>query len=68
MLNSSAKILITEIEKSCKHLNDYELGFFYNIKTLTNRGNNLSDKQGKSLEKLYAKSQGHTNFVARQRI
>ncbi len=67
MLNSSAKILIAEIEKSGKRLNDYELGFFYSIKTLTNKGSNLSDKQGKSLEKLYARSQGHTNFVARQR-
>ena len=59
MKNTDALTLIAEIEKSPSNLNSWELDFVSKIKFLLITPQRISEKQGKVLNELYRKSQGH---------
>ena len=57
---SDAKILITEIHKQPYKPNEWETNFMENI---GNGKKDLTPKQGKALEKVYAKSVGGGKYI-----
>ena len=59
MLNKDKLILIEEIKKFKKELNEWETNF---IESVLNT-ENMSIKQAKCLEKIYAKCVGGSNFI-----
>ncbi len=62
MLNKDKLILIEEIRKFKKELNDWEQNFINSILDTEN----LSLKQAKCLEKIYSKCVGGGNFVKKE--
>jgi len=62
MLNQDKLILIAEINKFRKELNEWEQSFIDSIISVEN----ISIKQGKCLEKIYAKCVGGGNFVKKE--
>lgn len=62
MLNKDKLILIEEINKFKKELNDWEVSFINSIIDTEI----LSLKQSKCLEKIYAKVSGGGNFVKKE--
>ena len=62
MLNKDKLILINEIKKFKKELNEWEQNFINSILDIEN----LSLKQAKCLEKIYAKCVGGGNFIKKE--
>lgn len=65
MLNKDAKILIEKIKDSDYTLNTWEIDFMISIEEQTDKGRNLSRKQGDALQKIYRKAQGGGIYICR---
>ena len=59
MTNQNALILIAKIEKSNYKPSDFERSFLLHLGSLCRTPQKVSVKQGKALEDIYRRSQGH---------
>ncbi|MFA7706627.1 MAG: hypothetical protein WCX91_05965 [Candidatus Omnitrophota bacterium] len=67
MLNKDAKILIEKIKDSDYNLNTWEMDFMISIEEQVDKGRNLTQKQGDSLQNIYRKSQGGGIYIGRDK-
>lgn len=67
MLNKDAKILIEAIKNSNYNLGAWEMDFMISIEEQADKGKNLSQKQGDSLQTIYRKSQGGGIYIGPRR-
>lgn len=68
MTNKDAEILIDYIRKSNYKPNDWEDGFIEDMSCAVDCGRDLTHKQGKCLEGIYAKSTGGGQYCNRKYI
>jgi len=66
MLNKDAKILVEKIKDSDYNLNTWEMDFMISIEEQVDKGRNLTQKQGDSLQNIYRKSQGGGIYISRK--
>lgn len=67
MLNNDAKILIEKIKDSDYNLNTWEMNFMISVEEQADKGRNLTQKQGDSLQEIYRKSQGGGVYLGREK-
>lgn len=68
MLNNDAKILIEKIKDSDYNLNTWEMDFMISVEEWADKGKNLSQKQGDSLQAIYRKAQGGGIYIGRDKV
>lgn len=65
MLGKDASLLLLEINKTGYKSNDWEKKFLNSIGVSIRKGRDLTDKQSKCLESIYANSQGQGRIQRR---